>query len=390
MTNNNKVYAVKCSDYKYVDLKLKELFKMMGGISLFVKKGEKVILKPNLLQGTEPEKAVTTHPEIIMSAGRLVKEAGGKPLIADSPGAGYKYNKKTLEKIYKDCSIFDSAVKNNIKLNYNTEYKTVFYPEGKLIKRFEIIEPVLNADCVFNLCKLKTHVLMHMTCAIKNNFGVIPGLSKPGYHAKLDNKMYFAGMLLDLSAYVSPIVTIVDAIVGLEGEGPGSSGHPRQVGWILASVNQLALDVVAGEMMGIKQAFNPVLKEAENRGMFPVRLKDVEIIGAEISKMIVKDYKKPVSYAEGTKFTDLAPIHKIVEPLLKTGTSLKPVILKDKCIKCGVCIKACPVNAIKYYKNQYAKIIKQECIRCYCCHEMCQSKAVKLKKSVIYRILNLY
>ncbi len=390
MTNNNKVYAVKCMDYKYAHQKLKELFKLMGGISLFVKKGMKVVLKPNFLQGAGPEKAVTTHPEVIISTGKLVKEAGGDPLIADSPGAGYQYNKTNLQKIYKDCKVHDLAVKNNIKLNFNTNFKVVSFPEGKLIKRFEIIEPVLAADCVFNLCKLKTHVLMHMTGAVKNNFGVIPGLSKPGYHAKLDNKMYFAGMLLDLAMYVSPRISILDAVIGLEGQGPGSSGHPRQVGWLLASVSQLALDVVAGEMMGIKQAYNPVLKEAENRGMFPVKLKDVEIIGAKLPDLVVKDYKKPTSYSEGTKFTDLAPMQKLVEPLLKTGMSLKPVILKDKCIKCGVCIKACPVNAIKYYKNKYAKINKQKCIRCYCCHEMCESNAVKLKKSIVYRFFNFF
>jgi uncharacterized protein (DUF362 family)/Pyruvate/2-oxoacid:ferredoxin oxidoreductase delta subunit len=385
---SERVYAIKCPDYSSADQKIKELIDMMGGISRFVKPGEKIALKANLLQGSLPETAVTTHPDVLIAAGKLVKSAGGEPVIVDSPGGGYQYNVRNLEKIYRECGIYESAYKFNIKLNFDTGYKTVFFSEGKLVKRFEVINPVLEADTVFNMCKLKTHVLMHMTGAVKNNFGVIPGLTKPGYHAKLDNKMYFAGMLLDLAEFVSPGLSIMDAVIGLEGRGPGSSGVPRKVGWLLASENQLALDIVAGEMMGIKFKNNPVLQEAANRKMYPVCIDDIEIEGASIEELLVKDYLKPESYSEDTKFTDFAPFHNIVAFLLKKGASLKPVIIGEKCIKCGVCIKACPVNAIKYYKNKYAKINKKICIRCYCCHEMCRSSAVELKKSILYKVFN--
>lgn len=385
---DTKVYAVRCPDYKYADQKLKELINMMGGISRFIKKSWKVVLKANLLTGAAPEKAITTHPEVLMAAGKIIKSAGGIPLIADSPGGGYQYNSKNLEKIYRECGIYDLAAENNIKMNFDTGYRTVFFPEGKLVKRFEIINPVLESDSVFNMCKLKTHVLMHMTGAIKNNFGVIPGLAKPGYHAKLDNKMYFAGMLLDLASFVSPGLSVMDAVTGLEGRGPGTSGIPRQVGWLLASENQLALDIVAGDMIGIKPENNPVIEEAKKRKMFPLDINEIEIIGASLDELKVKDYLKPETYSENTKFTDLAPFHNLVASLLKTGASLRPVIRKDHCIKCGVCIKACPVNAIKYYKNKFAVINKKKCIRCYCCHEMCRNNSVELKKSLLYRMFN--
>ena len=116
------------------------------------------------------------------------------------------------------------------ELNFDTTYKPVFFLQGKLIKHFDVITPVIAANGVLNLCKLKTHTFMSMTGAVKNNFGVIPGLAKPGYHAKLHDKHHFADMMLDLAEFVSPRVSIMDAVMGMEGDGPGAAGTPRPIG----------------------------------------------------------------------------------------------------------------------------------------------------------------
>jgi uncharacterized protein (DUF362 family)/NAD-dependent dihydropyrimidine dehydrogenase PreA subunit len=321
-----------------------------------------------------------------------VKKKGAIPIIADSPGSGYPYNKKALDKTYRTCGIDRVAEEEGIEINFNPKYDIVSFPEGKLIRRFEVIAPVLEANGVFNLCKLKTHLFMHMTGAVKNNFGVIPGRTKPGYHAKLFDKSRFANMLLDLAQYVSPRISIMDAVTGLEGEGPGAAGEPRHVGLLIAARSPLALDVVAGEIMGLKRENNPVLMEAEKRGLYPNCLEDVQVLGADISDVSIPDYKFPATVFDGTGLGGLTWWQKRLVPLFKRGMTLRPQVVREKCIACGVCTEACPMEAVTVIKGNgngnYAQIDDQNCIRCYCCHEMCQETAIKLHKSLLYRIVN--
>lgn len=392
MDNDKRVFIVRCRDYKEVEDKLTELLEMMNGIGTFAKPGEKIVLKVNLLQAAKPEKAVTTHPAVTAAVARLVKKEGAIPIIADSPGSGYPYNKKALDKTYRTCGMDRVAEEEGIEINFNPKYDIVSFPEGKLIKRFEVITPVLEADGVFNLCKLKTHLFMHMTGAVKNNFGVIPGLTKPGYHAKLYDKSRFANMLLDLAEYVSPRISIMDAVTGLEGEGPGAAGEPRHVGLLIAARSPLALDVVAGEIMGLKRENNPLLMEAEKRGLYPNCLEDVQVIGADISDIRIPDYKFPATVFDETGLGGLTWWQKALVPLFKRGMTLKPLVVREKCTACGVCTEACPMEAVTVIKSNsngnYAQINDKNCIRCYCCHEMCQESAIKLHKSLLYHIVN--
>ena len=219
-----------------------------------------------MLREARPEEAVSTHPSVVAAVGRLAKETGAVPVIADSPGGGYRYTRKILDKIYHTSRMHQAANQAGITVNWDTTSRPVSYADGILTKHFDIITPVYEADAVFNLCKMKTHLFTVMTGAIKNIFGVIPGLSKTGYHAKLHDVQRFAGMLLDLSQYVSPRLTIMDAVVAMEGDGPGT-GDPRSVGLLIGSENPLALDVAATEIMGLNRTENPVIMEAERRAL---------------------------------------------------------------------------------------------------------------------------
>ncbi len=378
----SKVYVVRCSGYNKVEEKMRILFELMGGIEKFLSPGEKVILKVNLLAAAEPEKAVTTHPAVVASVARMAKDMGAIPMIADSPGSGYPYTKKTLERTYRASQMDRVAGEVGIAVNYDTSFEIVSYPEGEHFKRFEIISPVLESDCVFNLCKLKTHGFTHMTGAVKNLFGIIPGLTKPGYHAKLYEKKHFASMLLDLAAFASPRLSIMDAVVGMEGNGP-HSGDPRNVGLLLASSSPLALDVVEGEIMGLSKKNNPVLVEAERRGLTPVNLEQVDLIGADPASLHIPGFKLPPT---------IPAIHdrlfSFLYPLVKKGFSVKPRIIREKCISCGSCRDACPVDVITVSDNVPAAIDDKGCIRCYCCHEMCPHDAIELHQSRLYRWLN--
>jgi ferredoxin len=194
-------------------------------------------------------------------------------------------------------------------------------------------------------------------------------------------------MLIDLSSYVAPRLSIMDAVTGMEGEGP-NAGEPRHVGLILGSTSPLAIDVVAGEIMAIDRERNPVLLAAAERGLEPTRLEEVELIGAEKSELRIPDFTPPSTIYQETGFGALPWHQRIMVPWFKDGLSVKPRIDKEKCIACGSCYESCPVEAITLYEKEYSEIDEEKCVRCYCCHEMCQYDAVYLHKSLLYRFMN--
>ncbi len=382
----NKVYVVQCKDYDDVEDKLGALIDLMGGMGRFARQGEKIVLKVNLLREARPEEAVSTHPSVVAAVGRLARETGAVPVIADSPGGGYRYTRKTLDKIYRTNRMHQAATQAGISVNWDTSARPVSYAEGVLTKHFDIITPVYEADAVFNLCKMKTHLFTVMTGAIKNIFGVIPGLSKTGYHAKLHDMQRFTGMLLDLSQYVSPRLTIMDAVLAMEGDGPGT-GDPRSVGLLIGSENPLALDVVATEIMGLKRTENPVIMEAERRALEPNRLEDIEVIGSDLADVKVPDFKRTRVSAGNLGLDRMPWYQRLLEPLFKDAFTVRPRVIWERCIACGTCIEGCPMEAIRFV-NERASIDDDKCIRCYCCHEICPEEAIGLHSSWLYQLIN--
>jgi uncharacterized protein (DUF362 family)/Pyruvate/2-oxoacid:ferredoxin oxidoreductase delta subunit len=387
---DNRVFVVQCADYDQVDGKLEELLHMMGGVDRFVAPGESIALKVNLLMAAEPERAITTHPQLVAAVGREVKKLSAIPFIVDSPTGGYAYTEGTMKRVYRETRMTDAAAEAGIALSFDTTHQPVSFLEGQLTKRFDMLTPLVEADGVLNLCKLKTHTYMAMTGAIKNTFGAIPGRAKAGYHGKLADAGRFAQMLLDLSACVAPRLSIMDAIVGMEGDGP-NSGTPRHIGLLLASTNPLALDVVAGEIIGLARARNPVLVEAEKRGLRPTRLEDVEVIGAEIGDLRVPDFELPATLAGGMGVTGASWLARIARPLFRPALTLRPRVIEDTCIACGACRDICPEQVITIRRNgrrRCAHINDDGCIRCYCCHETCPEDAIELRGGLLYRLLN--
>jgi uncharacterized protein (DUF362 family)/Pyruvate/2-oxoacid:ferredoxin oxidoreductase delta subunit len=383
------VYVVRCESYETADEKIGELLNLMGGIEQFAKKGEKITLKANLLGAVPPEKAVSTHPSIVAAVGKLAKKEGSIPLIADSPGSGYLYNEATLKKLYKTCGMYDAAEQAGIDVNMDTGYDKISFPQGKLMKQIDVIKPITQADAVFNICKMKTHLLMHVTGAVKNHFGIIPGLSKVGFHAKLFDKERFADMLLDLALYVSPRLSIMDAVLAMEGEGPGASGTPRHVGLLLASTSDLAIDVVAGEIMGLPLERNPVLMAAKRREVLPYKIEDVNVVGENLSSLRIPDYKLPTT-VKG--FGNAVERNAVIRNFLLSALSKYPVVSKERCIGCGICATACPEKMITMTaqkEKEKAVISLKKCIRCYCCHELCPHKAIDIKSKLISRALKV-
>jgi uncharacterized protein (DUF362 family) len=353
MINMSQVIINKANyDNPEIDLVLKPL----GGMENFVKKGDKVLLKVNLLSAKEPEKAVTTHPDFIRAVAKAVRVAGGSPLIGDSP-AGL-FSKRALKKAYKRSGLEELAKEEEIPLNYDTDSRKLDIPEGLKLKKSPFCDFVFDVDKIIALPKLKTHSFQYMTLACKIMYGAVPGLTKAKYHAKFPRNMSFADMMLDILTLIKPQLYLMDGILAMEGQGPGG-GDPVELGLVLASTDPVAMDIAVCRTFGIEPVGIPVLKRAKIRNLWP---EQIEYPLLQPEDVIYKGFKLP-STAEHLLTGKKAP--------------KKSPIITDKCIGCGDCEEICPKEAVRV-NDELAKINYSKCIRCYCCHEVCPENAIKL------------
>ncbi len=369
------VSVVKCNRYEreVVNLALMNTFENLGGIEKFIKPGMKVVLKVNLLMKKKPEDAATTHPILVGELARIVKNAGAEVKIVDSPGG--PYTRTRLKDIYIATGMETVADEVGVQLNYDTSDSEISNPEGKYIKKLRIINPLIDADIVINLPKLKTHGQMVYTGAVKNMFGAIAGVSKLEYHFNMKEYDKFADALIDIFLSTKPALNIMDAVVGMEGPGP-SAGRPKDIGVILASENAFDLDMTAVSIVNIDAKRVPVLKNAITRSLCEADVSKIQFIGEKVENVRVSEFDVPA--LEG-----LREISFYNNSLLKAlaGTMLpKPVFIPHKCIGCGDCIRSCPPKAI-HMKNKRPIVELSKCIRCFCCQEMCPAKSIEIRRN---------
>lgn len=353
----------------------------IGGMSAFVKPGQRVLLKVNLLMKKKPEEAVTTHPTIVEAVVRLVKEAGGIPIIGDSPGGPYTLN--ALKSIYARSGLQEVAERTGAILNEDVGQATVHNPSGRISKSLTVTQCVMDADVVIPISKLKTHGMMTFTGAVKILFGVIPGLLKMEYHLKMQDVMNFARLLVDITEWVKPALSIMDAIVGMEGNGP-SGGQPRNVGALLVSADPYALDVAATDLIGLKPDKVPTIRAARERGLVS-RMDEIKLRGDDRSLWRIQDFKVP-RYV-GINFLDNVPMPKKVNRFLLERVRPRPVFDHNLCIGCQDCANNCPPQALVIDENQRPVVDLEACIRCFCCQELCPRKAVDISRPWLEKLL---
>ncbi len=397
----SKVAVVSCPTYEPGEVlsAVRAALAHLGGLERFVKPGMRVLLKPNLLLAKRPEVAATTHPAVVQAVATLVREAGGIVTIADSPGGPYMA--ASLRSVYRATGMEQVAQETGAALNYDLTVVEVAPPSAKLLRKIPILKPIADSDLVINLPKLKTHSQMIYTGAVKNMFGAIPGTAKIEYHMRLAETGRFADAIIDIFLAARPALTVMDAVVGMDGAGP-SAGDPRQIGVILASEDAFALDSAALQIVGANPADVPVMKAAMARGLLrgaegktgtgktgtetdfslgksvsvPVfRVSDIEILGRTIQDVRVKQFNMPgmdamlaVTWSQGKLLQAFA---NRVKP--------RPVFIHDVCIGCAVCAKSCPAQVITMCGGK-PRVDLAKCIRCFCCQELCPSKAVKIKR----------
>jgi uncharacterized protein (DUF362 family)/NAD-dependent dihydropyrimidine dehydrogenase PreA subunit len=376
-----EVSIVQCDSYDetLVRKAVEDSLAPLGGLGSVVKKGDRVLIKLNLLAAKPPEAAVTTHPALVKAVVRMVQELGAIPVVGDSPGGrstGTSY--KALLKV--------TGIQQVV---YETGCEAVRFDDGeaevvtegaKVYKKLKIAKAVLDADVVISLPRLKTHTLAYFTGAVKMLFGYVPGIKKADYHLHTARDAgLFAELLLDLLATRAPDLTIMDAIVGMEGAGP-QHGSPRKIGLIIASKACTALDFVATTIAGYEPLRVPTVKKAYERRIGPSTLKDITIYGGPVEPFIVKDFKKPPTM----------PIDRLPPLLLNTVrrfVSARPRIDATKCVRCGLCARDCPPKAMALTKGSPPVIDQGKCIRCYCCQELCPEGAVYIKKPIMRKLI---
>lgn len=375
----SKVAIVKCDSYDYplVEEAVRTGISLVGGIEKFVRAGEKIVMKPNVLWGSEPERCIVTHFTVFRAVAKILQEQNVKLRYGDSPGgplaASTAMKKPGFQAVAEEFGIefvdFDHG-------------QNVSFPDGVSAKVLTIANGILSSDGVISLPKLKAHGLTRITGAVKNQFGCVPGMRKGEYHAQYPDVYDFSKLLVDITSFIRPRLYVMDAIIAMEGNGP-QSGDPKKLGCILVSSDPVALDTVACKIVDLDPDFVPPLLFGNEFGLGVNNLDNIEIVGEKIGSVQDKSFvvvRKPPAPLPKKRF--LAELRRRLVP--------RPVIDIKKCIVCKRCIQVCPVDPKAVFEKSGKKTPQydyNQCIRCFCCHEMCPAKAIQIKEPFLRKLL---
>ena len=343
----------------------------LGGMATYVRPGQQVLVKPNLLAGKPPERAVTTHPEIVRQVILLAQAAGGTVSVGDSPGIG------SPETVARKCGVLQVAKETGARFVPFIESVPVTVRSGTF-HQFEVARAVLDAEVIINLPKLKTHQMMGFTGAVKNLFGVVVGVRKVRLHLQAGtDPAFFALMLLELAEHFPPAMSIMDGVVGMEGNGPGS-GDPVTIGALLASPHPLALDTAATALVGLPARQVWTQRVAQETGRRGSRLNEVTVIGPPLASL------RPVRFRPAPASDVSFGLPGPVKRALRDTLSARPLVT-SRCVRCGACVRHCPPQAMALDQHG-VRIDYHKCIRCWCCQELCPHGAVATRQGALLRI----
>jgi uncharacterized protein (DUF362 family)/Pyruvate/2-oxoacid:ferredoxin oxidoreductase delta subunit len=360
---------------------LRACLEPLGGMRAFVQPGQRVLLKPNLLGAFPVTRAVTTHPAVVRAAILLAQEAGGRVFVGDSPALG------ALAPAARGAGLTPILAETGAALLDLAEPHEFDVPGHRVAARLTLARALAQADVLITLPKLKTHSQMMLTAALKNQYGCIPGALKSQWHFRLQQPDWLASLILDVNRAVRPALAILDAVMALEGPGP-TSGHPRQLGALLAGPDLAAVDTLAAHLIGLEPARVPLLAAAREQGFGETDLARIELLGDGWQDLRVPDFQQVEQPAEVLR---LLPLPRPALRWLRRQWTLRPQIIDGRCTHCGMCEEGCPVRPAAIHPNAASgeRFDDARCIRCYCCHEFCPSRALELRAPWLARRLPL-
>ena len=328
-------------------------------------RGKKVLVKPNVLRAGAPEEAITTHPAILRAVVEKLHDLGCTDItVGDNPGVmGYGAN----ERCFEVCGLTEAALGHykNIGLDA-VEVPFTTLGDPNLMPKVSVSRAVLEADVVISLPKFKTHGLTVITGALKNSYGILPGAQKALLHKLSGSPQRFQEVIVDVFRLRAPDFFIVDAVVGMQGNGPAST-ELRWIGRVLAANNAVALDGVIARMMGLDPERLRMFTYARDLGLGDFADATLELLGQLTP---IQDFKLPA--LDGAVHRTQA-----MQDLLETRIVMRPVADPEHCTGCGTCVAQCPAEALSLVEN-LAVVDPALCIGCFCCQEMCPEKAITL------------
>lgn len=371
---NSKVSITRCKNYEpsLVQQAFKKAIELIGGINNFIKPESRVLIKPNLLMAKEPEAGITTHPEIVRAAIKLLKEINCRIFIGDGPSV-WGNQIENVDGVYEKTGIKRVADEEGIEL--------VRFDKRRWRGKFPLTTWLDDCDYLVNLPKFKTHELTILTGAIKNLFGLVSGTYKTELHKKYFVKEDFSRILVDIFEQTRPHLTITDGIVAMEGDGPATAGKLRNIGLLLAGSDCVAVDSILALIMGLKPQDILTTREASSRGLGNSDIDSISILGEKLEDVIEESFLLPTTSID----------KKIMQPVIKLAKKLikyYPCVEQNNCVQCLACIQACPNQAVSLKDNRIV-FDYSKCTACFCCQEACAFSAIKVKKSLVAKLVGL-
>ncbi|TRO48038.1 DUF362 domain-containing protein, partial [Candidatus Bathyarchaeota archaeon] len=322
------------------------------------------LVKPNLFTTRTAQEGATTDLRVVKAVAEVLKEADATPVVGECPAMA-SYARPDV--VFDGLGARGLCEMIGVKLNVLDREPPVKAenPEAEVVGEFWFPRFALDCDGIVNLPKLKTHVLTTLTCAVKNLYGLQQGGQKAHYHVVTENDPErFSRLLVDLYQTIKKQVclTVVDAVIGMEGEGP-TTGDPVDLGLIIAGDDPLAVDVVASRVIGWDPMEVGTNFIAVERGLGK-SLDGIEVLGAAIEE-ITRTFEKPRTHQDGQPFIDIRM------PIVCDG---------ERCTGCGICSTVCPGKAIEV--DGTPQFDDELCIQCFCCIELCPNGALKAVRTV--------
>ncbi|MCX5715204.1 MAG: DUF362 domain-containing protein [Candidatus Omnitrophica bacterium] len=369
-----QVAVVRCASYEpsLVYEKVKTAIGLLGGIEKFVPSGGCVLVKPNLLMAKPPEAGIDTHPEVVRAVIKVLKENLCKIYVGDGPSV-WGAQAENVDNVYEQTGIKRVCREEDVTL--------VRFDKRRWRGKFPLTTWIDECQYLVSVPKFKTHELTLLTGAVKNLYGLVSGTYKTELHKKYFKPKEFSKIVVDIYEQKKPALSVVDGIVAMEGDGPGTSGSLRQLGLIISGQDGVAVDSVLAQLMGIRPQEVLTNKEAGARGLGECDLNNIEIVGEKPADLGIKPFLLP---AASLRSRIPQPIVNFIKRFIK----YRPIIQHQDCSSCGVCIETCPNQLIRR-KNGRIIIDYSRCIYCFCCQEACPNSAIKVRKSLLAKLTGL-
>jgi len=371
----SRIALVKCAAYKSAEVAaaLEKAFALLGGIGVFITPGSKVLVKPNLLMAVPASSGIVTHPEVVRAVIRELKKINCRVLLGDGPSA-MNLGKERVERVYEATGMRLLAEQEGVEL--------VRFEKHRMRKGVPLSALLDECDALVNVPKFKTHTLMFLSGAVKNLYGLVSGPYKTELHRRYFRPEQFAEVLADIYGSVKPALTVIDGIVAMEGDGPGTGGRLRSQGVLLVGRDCVALDSALAFMAGVKPEGVLSNRAAARKGLGNCDLNAIEVLGEALEAVCDSAFRPP-----STSITAAIPGF-LLAPLQRLMRFFKPKIDRLLCVRCGECVKICPVKAVRFIDG-YPRVEQGKCISCFCCHETCPARAIKIAKSWLARLMRL-